>query len=155
MFLENCDLPEHTHEMRTHQRLPDCHQTVQEVLGVICRSTSCVCSVIQLIITVTSVAVNVFFVVVINIIFTLNNLWIRCYNSFRFSGLGISRCQRSITPLCTESFYKMRKLPTVAKLSPSAPVVPLVANTDANSLEVRPYVSASKIPRMFSCRNPG
>ena len=37
-------------------------------------------------------------------------------------------------------------------LSPSAPVVPLVANTDANSLEVRPDVSASKIPRMFSCR---
>ena len=44
---------------------------------VICRSTSCVRSVIQLIITVTSVPVNVFFVVVIVIIFILNNLWIR------------------------------------------------------------------------------
>ena len=35
---------------------------------------------------------------------------------------------------------------------PSAPVVPLVANTEANSLEVKPDVSASKIPRRFSCR---
>ena len=37
-------------------------------------------------------------------------------------------------------------------LSPSAPVVPLVANTDENLLEDKPDVSASKIPRMFSCR---
>ena len=33
MLLENCDLPKHTLEIRTHQHLPDCHQTVQEVLG--------------------------------------------------------------------------------------------------------------------------
>ena len=37
---------------------------------VICWSTSCVCSVIQLIITVTSVPINVFFVFVVVIIFT-------------------------------------------------------------------------------------
>ena len=39
-------------------------------------------------------------------------------------------------------------------LSPSAPVVPLVANTDANSLEVRPDVSASKILVCFRAENP-
>ena len=33
VLLENCDLLMHTVEMWTHQRLPDCHQTVQEVLG--------------------------------------------------------------------------------------------------------------------------
>ena len=30
---QNCDLPMHTLEMQKHQRLPDCHQTVQEFLG--------------------------------------------------------------------------------------------------------------------------
>ena len=33
MLLENCDLLTHTLEMQMHQRLPDCHQTVQEVSG--------------------------------------------------------------------------------------------------------------------------
>ena len=37
-------------------------------------------------------------------------------------------------------------------LSPSALVVPLVGNTDANALEVKPDVPASKIHRKFSCR---
>ena len=48
------------------------HIAIKLFKKVICRSTSCVCSVIQLVITVTSVPVNVFFVVVIVIIFTLN-----------------------------------------------------------------------------------
>ena len=33
VLLENCDLPKHTLEMRTHQRLPDCHLTVQRSSG--------------------------------------------------------------------------------------------------------------------------
>ena len=39
-------------------------------------------------------------------------------------------------------------------LSPSAPVVPLVANTDANSLEVKPDVSASKYLECFRAESP-
>ena len=42
MLLENCDLPKHTLEMRTHQHLPDCHQTVQEVLGHLSEYQLCV-----------------------------------------------------------------------------------------------------------------
>ena len=52
-----------------------CHETLQ--VFDLCQSINCVCSVIQLILTVTSVPVNVFFVVVIVIIFALNSLWIR------------------------------------------------------------------------------
>ena len=39
-------------------------------------------------------------------------------------------------------------------LSPSAHVVPLVANTDANSLEVKPEVSASKYLECPRAENP-
>ena len=60
----------HTLEMRTHQPLPDCHQTV-------CRSTNCVCCFIQLAITITSVPVNIVFIVFIVIIFILIDLLIR------------------------------------------------------------------------------
>ena len=41
VLLENFDLLMHTLEIRTHQRLPDCHQTVQK-FWVICWSTHCV-----------------------------------------------------------------------------------------------------------------
>ena len=40
----------------------------------------------------------------------------------------------------------------VLKASTRALVVPLVANIEAKSLEVKLDVSVSKIPRMFSCR---
>ena len=63
-----------------------------------------------------------------------------------FLAFEISRCQRSITSLCTESIRKLREFPTVANAL--APVVPLVTSTAANSLEVKPEVPASKIPRM-------
>ena len=41
VLLENFDLLMHTLEMLTHQRLSDCHQTVQK-FWVICWSTHCV-----------------------------------------------------------------------------------------------------------------
>ena len=100
---------------------------------VICRSTNCVCCFIQLVITLTSVPINVFLTAFIVIIFMLIDVLIRvisgncifdarrglgevkivncCHHCFRFLGFCISCCQRSITPLCTEGFCKMRECP--------------------------------------------
>ena len=102
---------------------------------VICRSSSCVCGFIQLIITVNSVPVHIFFAVVIVIIFILNNLWIRvipwnCIFNAR-SGVGSSRqtdatiasdflawaslaaCAAS-SHCVQKGFYKIWKIPTFA-----------------------------------------
>ena len=48
-FLKSGDLPKHTLEMRTHQRLPGRHQTVQEVLGHLSEYQLCVLIFFQLI----------------------------------------------------------------------------------------------------------
>ena len=168
----------HTLEMRTDQRLPDCHQHVQEVLGHLSEYQLCMlfhptrhhshlCTN-QRLPQVFIVIIFIPFILLIRVIpgncifdarcglgeSTQVEIVNCCYHCFRCPSFCISCCHRSITPLCAECFYNMRKFPAVANAFTSAPVVPLVANTDASSLEVKPDVSTSKIPRMFRAESP-
>ena len=144
---------------------------VQEVLVHL--SEYQLCDFIQLIITDTNVPVNVFFEVDIDsticgsvsfheIAFSMRERPRRvqtgqyCQQLLQLTSDFLAFASLAASALSPHCILKVSarcaSFQLLPMISPSALVVPLVANTDANSLEVESEVSASKIPRMFSCR---
>ena len=134
---ENCDLLMHTLEMRMHQRLPDCHQTVHEILGHLSEGPSC-----MLILRTRHHSrqyagqhrphsIHRHHLRTHQFVDPRHSRKLFdagrgfsesrqvrivhcCQYCFRFPGLRVSCCQRIITPLCTEGIRKMSECPTVA-----------------------------------------
>ena len=171
MPLENCDLPMHTLEMQTHQRLPDCHQTVQEVLGHLSEYQLCMQfhpahhhqSTSQRLLRSSQSSSSSYSTICRSvsfheIAFSMREAASESPDNSKLSTAATTASDfLALASLAASaaSLHCVLKASTWCQnfqLLPSAPVVPLVANTDANSLEVKPDVSASKIPRMFSCR---
>ena len=155
--------------MRTHQHLPDCHQTVQEVLGHLSEYQLCMqchpthhhshqCSSQRLLRSChrhhlhTQQSVDPCHSIKLH--FQCERQPRRVQTGQNYQLLLASLAASAASHHCVQkASTKCENFQLLPMFSPSAPVVPLVANTDANSLEVRPDVSASKIPRMFSCQS--
>ena len=160
-------------EMRTHQRLPGCHQTVQEVLGHLSEyqlctqfhptrhhSRQCTSQHLPHRILHSHCFVDPRHFRKLHFQYetrprraqTRQNCQLLLpllQISWPFASLAASAASLHCVPKASTRCANFQLFPM---LSPSALDVPLVANTDANSLEVKPDVSASKIPHMFSCR---
>ena len=163
--------------MLTHQRLPDCHQTVQEVSG-----SSVGVPAVYAVSSISSSQSPVYQSTSSSQLSSSSSSYSTICGSVSFYEITFSmraaasessdRSKLSSAATTASDFLALASLPASAASlqcvhkasarcenfqllpmpSPSAPVEPLAANTDANSLEVRPEVSASKIPRVFSCR---
>ena len=150
--------------VRMHQRLPDCHQSVQEALGNLSVDHPC-----MLILPARPHRHHLH-----THRFTDHHHSRNCmfnarrgfwefrqvnnvngsHHCFSFPFLCISCCQRSITLQCVlKASTKCDYFQLLPVPSPSVPVVPLVVNADVNSLEVRPDVSANKMLRISSVQN--